>query len=127
MSDATLFHVLVTRGDGSFPVSVLRVAGDAVVVQESDEGIDALSWNGDDPAQVIRDAVSFARDWGAVHGDDVSASLLVRVPNAYDRHVSGGVGELAHVGEIDGDGDVTLSVSDSRVWEALNASSIRFV
>lgn len=121
------FVVVMSRAVDPFPVSVLRVARGAVVVQESDEGIDALSWNGDDPAQVIRDAVSFARDWGAVHGDDVSASLLVRVPNAYDRFVSGGVGELAHVGDIIDDGEVILGVSDSRVWEALNASSIRFV
>lgn len=121
------FVVVMSRAVDPFPVSVLRVAHGAVVVNESDGGIDALSWNGDDPAQVIRDAMSFVRVWNDLHGDDVSASLLVRVPNAYDRYVSGGVGELAHVGEIDGDGDVTLSVSDSRVWEALNASSIRFV
>lgn len=121
------FVVVMSRAVDPFPVSVLRVARGAVVVSESDGGIDALSWNGDDPAQVIRDAVSFARDWGAVHGDDVSASLLVRVPNAYDRYVSGGVGELAHVGDIIDDGEVILGVSDSRVWEALNASSIRFV
>lgn len=121
------FVVVMSRAVDPFPVSVLRVARGAVVVSESDGGIDALSWNGDDPAQVIRDAVSFARDWGAVHGDDVSASLLVRVPNAYDRFVSGGVGELAHVGDIIDDGEVILGVSDSRVWEALNASSIRFV
>lgn len=121
------FVVVMSRAVDPFPVSVLRVARGAVAVSESDGGIDALSWIGDDPAQVIRDAVSFARDWGAVHGDDVSASLLVRVPNAYDRYVSGGVGELAHVGDIIDDGEVILGVSDSRVWEALNASSIRFV
>jgi len=121
------FVVVMSRAVDPFPVSVLRVARGAVVVNESDGGIDALSWNGDDPAQVIRDAVSFARDWGSVHGDDVSASLLVRVPNAYDRHVPGGVGELAHVGDIIDEGEVILGVSDSRVWEALNASSIRFV
>lgn len=129
MSGAPLFHVVMTRDGGSFPVSVLRVARGAVVMQESDGGIDALAWQGDVAADVILDAVSFARGWSDVHQDDVSAFLFVRVPHAYDRYVSGGVGELAHVGEIDvdGDGDVTLSVSDSRVWDVLNGAAVRFV
>lgn len=122
------FVVVMSRAVDPFPVSVLRVARGAVVVSESDGGIDALSWNGDDPAQVIRDAVSFARDWGAVHGDDVSASLLVRVVTEYaNPRGTHRVNEWAHVGDIIDDGEVILGVSDSRVWEALNASSIRFV
>lgn len=127
MSDATLFHVVVTREEGSFPVSVLGVARGGRVAQESADGIDVLSFSGDDPGLAVHDAVSFVRVWNDLHGDgDASASLLVRVPNAYDRHVPNGVGELAHVGEIDQDGDVTLSVSDSRVWEALNGVAVRF-
>lgn len=127
MSGATLFHVVVTREEGSFPVSVLGVARGAVVVQESDGGIDALSFSGDDPGLVVHDAVLFVRVWNDLHGDgDASASLLVRVPHAYDRYVSGGVGELAHVGEIDGDGNVTFSVTDVRAWWILDGAAVRF-
>lgn len=125
----SLFIVSMSRAVDPFPVSVLHGAKNAEILQESDGGIDVLAWRGENPAELIYDAVSFARDWGRVHGDDVSASLLVRVANPYDRFVrgGGGVNEWAHVGDIIDDGEVILGVSDSRVWEALNASSIRFV
>jgi hypothetical protein len=124
----SLFIVSMSRAVDPFPVSVLHGAKNAEILQESDGGIDVLAWRGENPAELIYDAVSFARDWGRVHGDDVSASLLVRVVTEYaNRCGTHRVNEWAHVGDIIDDGEVILGVSDSRVWEALNASSIRFV
>jgi len=137
------FHVVVSREDGSFPADIRdrrlnswRPAVGSIVVGESDAGVDALAFVGDDVAGSVRDAVAFAVFWGDVHGERLVMSVLVQVPNAYERFSAGGtVEELAHVGMIDIGrdayghevGHVVLGATDLRVWNELQQSRVRFV